>query len=175
MSPHEEGMTNKKKIRGGITVGNGEVIVAKMSGDIPCEIQDMHGKSVTKALISDVVLTKGTPFNLLSLTKLMRQGWILGGDSETGITLTKANSVLAFNIPIETPRGVVFAVRIQRTEVATPALLKTMNVEEAHRLLGHQSEEATRKTAKHLGWTLTKGSLPTCLPCTIGTLLVESR
>jgi hypothetical protein len=29
MSPHEEGMTNKKKIRGGVTVGNGEVIVAK--------------------------------------------------------------------------------------------------------------------------------------------------
>ena len=39
MSPHEKGMTNNvKKIHGGITVGNGEVMVAKKVGDIPCEI-----------------------------------------------------------------------------------------------------------------------------------------
>jgi hypothetical protein len=40
MSPHEEGMINRKKTRGGITVGNGEVMVAKKTGDIPCEICD---------------------------------------------------------------------------------------------------------------------------------------
>jgi hypothetical protein len=31
MSPHEDGMINKKKTRGGITVGNGEVMVVRMS------------------------------------------------------------------------------------------------------------------------------------------------
>jgi hypothetical protein len=37
MAPHEEGMVNMKNTRGGITVGNGEVMVAKKTGDIPCE------------------------------------------------------------------------------------------------------------------------------------------
>ena len=35
-------------------------------------------------------------------------------------------------------------------------------------MLGHQSEEATRATAKYLGWTITRGALKPCLPCTIG-------
>jgi hypothetical protein len=57
---------------------------------------------------------------------------------------------------------------MHRTEVATPAVPTTMNIEKAHRLLGHQSEDATRKTAKHLGWNITSGTVQTCLPCTIG-------
>jgi hypothetical protein len=40
--PHEEGMVNMKNIRGGITVGNGEVMVAKKTGDILCELCDQE-------------------------------------------------------------------------------------------------------------------------------------
>jgi hypothetical protein len=54
---------------------------------------------------------------------------------------------------------------MQRTEVATPAIPTTRSIEKAHRLQLHQS---TRKTAGHLGWTTTRGSMKTCLPCTIG-------
>jgi hypothetical protein len=43
MAPHEEGMVNMKNTRGGITVGNGEVMVAKKTGDIPCELCDRLG------------------------------------------------------------------------------------------------------------------------------------
>jgi hypothetical protein len=42
---------------------------------------------VTTGIVSDVALTKGSPFNLFSLTKAMQQGWILGGDNTNGITL----------------------------------------------------------------------------------------
>jgi hypothetical protein len=62
---------------------HGRSVLVKMSGDIPCDLQDMQGNTVTKALISDVVLTKGTPFNLFTLTTLMRQGWILGGNDNS--------------------------------------------------------------------------------------------
>jgi hypothetical protein len=127
MSPHEEGMTNKKKIRGEITVGNGEVIVTKLSGDIPCEVQDKHGKSVTKALISDVVLTKGTPYNLFSLTKMMSQGWILRGKNNTGITLKKGDNVLSFDIPIKTPRGIVYAMKMRRNKGKDPSASGLVN------------------------------------------------
>jgi hypothetical protein len=148
MSPHEEGMVNMKNTRGGITVGNGEVIVAKKTGDIPGVICDKHGNTLNTATISEVALTKGTPFNLFSLTKLMTQGWTLGGDGTKGITLTKQNNVLSFDIPIETPKGIVYAMYVRRSEVAAPALSTTTSIEKAHKLLGHQSEDATRKMAK---------------------------
>jgi hypothetical protein len=77
----------------------------------------MHWKTVTKALITDVVLTKGTPFNLLSITKMMRQGWMLGGNSNSGITLTMGNNVL----PLKTPKGIVYAMKIRRSKRTVPS------------------------------------------------------
>ena len=82
--------------------------------------------------------------------------------------LTKDDKKLSFDIPIETPKKIVYAMYVRRSEIANPALATSMNVEKAHRILGHHSEETTRKIAKHLGWTMTKGSIKTCLPCTIG-------
>jgi hypothetical protein len=107
MSPHQEGMVNMKNTRGGITVGNGEVMVAKKTGDIPCEIMDKYGTPLKTCVIKDVALTKSSPFNLFSITKMKKQGWTLGGDQETGTTLSKGDQKLTFDIPIETPKGVV--------------------------------------------------------------------
>jgi hypothetical protein len=168
ISPHEHGMINKKKIRGGLTVGNGEVMMANKVGDIPCEMRDMYGNVLKKGIVKDGAVTRGSPFNLFSLTRMMKQGWALGGDKITGITLTKGDQALKFDMPIETPKGVVYAMYMRRTEVAAPAMPTTMNIAKAHSLLGHQSEDATRKTAKHLGWDITRGSLKACLPCTTG-------
>jgi hypothetical protein len=58
--------------------------------------------------------------------------------------------------------------KIKRTEIAAPALKLSMSMDKAHRLLGHISEETTRKTAKHLGWEIEKGTLNPCVSCTIG-------
>ncbi len=168
MTPYEEGMTNIKDNKGGgITVGSGEVIVAKKRGDIPCELCDKHGNVLMSTKITEVALIKNTPFNLFSLTKMMKQGWTLRGDKSSGITLSKDGHVVKFDIPIDTPEGIVFAMCAKRTEVSAVAVNTTLNIDKAHRLLGHQSEEATRKTAKHLGWTITKGAMSPCLSCTI--------
>jgi hypothetical protein len=144
MSPHEEGMVNMKNTRGGITVGNGEVIVAKKTGDISGEICDKQGNTLNTATIRVVALTKGTPLDLFSLTKLMTQGWTSGGDGTRGITLTKQNHVLSFDIPIKTPKGIVYAMYVRRSEVAALALSTTMSIEKAHKLLGHQSEDGKK-------------------------------
>jgi hypothetical protein len=45
---------------------------------------------------------------------------------------------------------------LETAAVAT-ARNESMNVQQAHYRLGHISEEATRKTAKALGWTLSQG------------------
>ncbi len=42
-----------------------------------------------------------------------------------------------------------------------------INVKQAHEYLGHLSKDTTRKMAKRLGMTLSRGSLPVCKPCTI--------
>ena len=43
-----------------------------------------------------------------------------------------------------------------------------MSIKTAHEKLGHMSEEITRKTARTLGWPITRGSLKTCEPCALG-------
>jgi hypothetical protein len=75
---------------------------------------------------------------------------------------------MSFDIPVATPKGVVYAMYIRRSEISTPTLANTMNIEKAHCLLGHQSEDTTRKIAKHIGWAITKGALEPCLSCSIG-------
>jgi hypothetical protein len=43
-----------------------------------------------------------------------------------------------------------------------------MNVKQAHEYLGHLSKDTTRKMAKHLGITLSRGPLPVCKSRVIG-------
>jgi hypothetical protein len=42
-----------------------------------------------------------------------------------------------------------------------------MSINKAHALLGHCNEDATRKVARGLGWTITRGSLKPCAHCAI--------
>jgi regulator of RNase E activity RraA len=48
VAPHAEGMINLKITKGGITIGNGEVMVAKKKGYIPCELCDKYGNALNK-------------------------------------------------------------------------------------------------------------------------------
>jgi hypothetical protein len=57
MTPYEEGMIIMKSMPGGITV------------DIPCVICGKHGQTLKSGIVTEVALTKGSPFNLFSLTK----------------------------------------------------------------------------------------------------------
>jgi hypothetical protein len=142
MTQQVNGMINIQRNKAnGITVCSGEFMVAKQRGDIPSELCDNEGHSIMKATIKDDVVNKNFPFNLFSLSKLMKQGWVLGGDEMKGITLTKEQYALRFDIPIDTLEGIVFAMYARRTEAGSEAVSLTMNIEEAHRLLGHQVEE----------------------------------
>jgi hypothetical protein len=69
------------------------------------------------------------PSNLFSLTKAMQQGWILGGDNTNGITLKKGKDVLKLDIPIVTPKGVVYATYMRRIEVTPLSVSTTMKIE----------------------------------------------
>jgi hypothetical protein len=54
------------------------------------------------------------------------------------------------------------------TQAEETEMTKTlsMTIGKAHHILGHGSEDATRKTTKALGWTITRGALGACQACT---------
>ena len=107
--------------------------------------------------------------NLVSLTRLLMNGWKVTKGDNTGITVGNKNgSEIKFDIVVPTVCGAIFACRFRRDAdigaVSTDAGT-TMNIEKAHRLLGHGDEESTWETAKHLNWVIARGTLKPCLAC----------
>ena len=76
---------------------------------------------------------------------------------------------MVFDIPISTKEGVVFATCFRR-EIGAAGISDvkiTMSYKEAHDILGHLGEEATKATAKFIGWIIT-GDVPACEACAVG-------
>jgi hypothetical protein len=109
---------------------------------------------------------------LLSVTKIMNSGLKLQGD-ENSISLRKHSKQLTFNIKIQTMRGVLFAVKInKRVEVNAIVdkmlkKVKKMTLMKAHHQLEHLAIQATKDAAVHLGWHL-KGNFERCEDRAIG-------
>eukprot|EP00957_Ditylum_brightwellii_P094654 7208416-Ditylum_brightwellii.AAC.1 len=78
---------------------------------------------------------------------------------------------MKFDIRIPTKEGIIFAAYIKQfdpIELANASAEvppKKVNVNKAHKLLGHSDKNKTKATAKHLGWTITRGKLDTCKSC----------
>eukprot|EP00977_Amphora_coffeiformis_P005907 scaffold1252_cov154-Amphora_coffeaeformis.AAC.1 len=166
---NEQGMTNKTNAKNNqTTVGNGAKVTAKFEGKIPFETDDG-----TKGTMAGVKLMPGSPFNLISGTKLLTMGYKMTGDANE-ILYEKEGNKLKFNIKVNTPEGMVLAARLKRTatEVGGAATeykqTKTISIKKAHEQLGHMGEDETRRAAKALGWTITRGSLNKCESCAIG-------
>ena len=74
-------------------------------------------------------------------------GWRITRGDKTGITIRNVNeSEITFDIVIPTVRGAIFACRFIRDadiNAASTDVGVRMNIEKAHRLLGHGDEEST--------------------------------
>ena len=155
---------------GALSVGiEGEASKCVSQVDLPGIICDKHGNEKLHVTLKKMRFNPKANFNLLSLTKLIMDGWKMTGDEEA-IVMRKGGAEIRFDIVIKTERGAIFATYIKRRNA--PELQggmvvqegSKMNVEKAHDLLGHSNEDTTRTTAKHLGWALTKGAKP-CQSC----------
>ena len=138
--------------------------------DIPTMVCDKFGNEKTGILMTGVSHMKNGNFNLFSVTRAMMSGWKLTGDEES-IRIQKGDLTISFDIVIKTTKGALYCAHMKRKRLhdkingAEAEKKKTvMSVANAHALLGHCNEDATRKTAKHLGWELTSGSKP-CQSC----------
>jgi len=171
-TPHSHGMTNMNDSANGIGIenGNGSLSKIKGTGDIDGTVCNKTGSDVASVKMTDVRHAPENKFNLLSISKMLKDGWTMKGD-KTGLEMEKGSTKFKFDLVIPTHKGVIFAVYIKRNlqEVAGVGTTHMrLNIQRAHDLLGHMHEDMARKSAKHLGWALTRGNLPTCESCAVG-------
>eukprot|EP00957_Ditylum_brightwellii_P178946 13631561-Ditylum_brightwellii.AAC.1 len=139
-------------------------------------ICDKNGNQLDHCKITNVKYCKGNAYNLFSIPKHLKNGWTLHGNSSV-IRMAKGESKLVFNIVIRTKNGLIYAVYIKRVENPEMANTDTedapvsqvrMNVNKAHKILGHADEDKTGAMAKHFNWTIVRGGMKTCEACAVG-------
>ena len=175
---HSECVVSKRKTTeaDAISWGNGSSDDTATIGNMTGMICDKNGNQLHRAVMKDVRVTPTGKFNLFSLSKMMKEGWKMTGDT-SAIVISKGNQKITFDIRIPTPRGVLYCMYMAREmpqpEVAGAGLdggEKTvrMNIDQAHLKLGHKSEDITREIAKGLGWEITRGGMKPCASCAAG-------
>ena len=98
---HGAGLTNPFAHNSATRVGNGQIVKAKAVGKMPFVTVDG-----TKGTMGEVHLIPGSPFNLISGTKLQDLGFEVHGKGNA-IEYTKDGMSLKFDIRINTPKGMV--------------------------------------------------------------------
>jgi hypothetical protein len=158
-----------------VVMGNGKKEKVTKIGKIEGSAKDKDGINQGNIILSDVMFLPNGKYNLISVTKVMKNGWKLEGDSNH-FKLKKDKKEFVFNIKINTSRGILFAVRINNKlemiaatedQGNTITAMKKVDINDAHMLFGHLSENIMRMTAKRLGWCLT-GEKQKCIHCAIG-------
>lgn len=178
------GLVNTRKADQAVKVvmGNGESHAAECVGDIKAVQYDRSGASVKSLVWKDVHYGNHFEYNLLSVTKYMKEGWQLSG-SKTEMTLTKGDAVMKFDILIKTGQGTLYCAYFKRTAdentnvaaadtpidtaVKTVVRERTISIKDAHWKFGHMDEAKTRVIAKALGFRVLRGTLKVCEACAI--------
>jgi hypothetical protein len=128
-----------------------------------------HGDKLFNLELNDVHYVPGQKFNLFSITKAMEQGWSLGGNSKSGLYVSKGDKKIVFDVRVPTKNGIILGGYMLRTETATAnALVKkpTISLRAAHDRFGHINEAETRKIATAIGFDVGRGGMGVCVACT---------
>jgi hypothetical protein len=114
-TPHCQGAVNLRKGNRGVIFGNGKNNEAATTFDLPGVITDQFGNEVIAATLRNVKHVQSAKFDLFSITKRQKDGWLLGRNSEK-IWIEKGEHKIVFDIRIETPEGLIFALLHKRKE-----------------------------------------------------------
>ena len=88
--------------------------------------------------------------------------------NQKNIMLTKGDNKIKFDIVIPMPSVSIYECYVcqgQELEVIMTESGTKVSIHSAHKLLGHCNEETTRKIMKHLGLSITHGSMNPCKSC----------
>ncbi len=133
-------------------------------------------------------VNKNFNFNLFSMTKILKKGYLLSGN-EKCMKLKKGAHEFMFESVIRTRGGSLYCAIFKRQKTQLPESFNVasvvsdssnlespkeeakkifkINIKQAHEYLGHFREDMTRKMALQLGMNLSRGMLPVCESCTI--------
>ena len=157
-----------------ITVGNGNVMMAKKIGKLRCEILQKNGEKLVITL-QDVKHVPDLWINLFSIGKALKKGFNLGNDGEK-IKLIKGNVTILFDRFLTSKNGFVPGIKMKpllNDVIATVVESKKetsknmIDVNNLHKILGHCGEASARLTGKSLGYEVI-GTFDTCEACSIG-------
>jgi len=161
------GGTNKRETEVAAIGATGKAKKPELQMDIPSVVCDKYGNELSEINMTDVSCNQENNFNLFSLTCAMQSDWTLAGDSQK-LEIKKGSQTIKFDIVIKTRKGALYCAYIKRKMAKETScgnvLQEKISVAKAHALLGHANEEATRATAEHLGWSLSRGNKP-CQSC----------
>ena len=155
---------------------NGTVAYADMVGKLHAIVCNNQGVQLHNIQIQEVVYSPSAPFNLISEGYYAKQGFKIEGDATYKRLYHSDGRELMFDIVINTPRGMLWAICLKPNASREVTLAMTdnaskqppsVNIQQAHRMFGHMGEDLTRKTATHHGYTITRGTLKACEPCAI--------
>ena len=103
--------------------------------DLDCIAINKDGNAVGPVRLENVALLETSNYNLVSLSKLLNNGWKMQGDA-TKVVMSKRSRILTFDIVIKTTKGALFCARLNRKEVAVAGanaeLTKSMSIDKAH-------------------------------------------
>jgi len=157
----------------------GQAIKPSIEVDCPgmyCDKND-NDQFALKLQDVDVIPESHYHYNLINLTKLMEEGHKVTGSKKDGLSVQKGRRVITFDIRVETQKGLLWCAYTKQPESKgevsagissgrsdnqpnesvqelTPSI--KMSNEQAHAILGHASEGATRRTAAALGMLITR-------------------
>jgi hypothetical protein len=163
-TPSSSAMVKKSDRNGNdsVTMGNGKSEATEWYGDLPVTLCDMEGNTKGASKMTHVAYVPTSKFNLFSLTRMMINNWILGGD-ENSIWLEKGRKKIVFDIEITTATGAIYCAykkrKFELTNLSTDGKRKeaTYTVLQAHERLGHSNKDAMRATPDAIGMKLRKG------------------
>ena len=92
-------------------------------------------------------------------------------DQKNGITITKGDQSLFFDLKFGTPKGYIFGITMHpedRAEMAQVTLEKNYNYMTAHGLLGHPGRDLLLGTVERLSWNLSEKKERVCEDCMTG-------
>ena len=85
-----------------------------MEVDIPGTYCDKNGDEQFPFKLRNVDVIPESHYNLISITRLIEEGHKLSGNKKTGLTLEKNRRVIAFDIRVEMPTGVLWCTNVTR-------------------------------------------------------------
>ena len=145
-----------------VTVGNGEKIAIVQSGMWEGYVKNGNGKQ-QKVILKKVDYVPDLVCNFFSLTTALMNNWKTSGNKNR-IQIKKRNQEIHFNKKVSGRSRFVFSTMFMTTLDIAMVMMnqerRKMTYKQAHLLLGHQSKEIRKATAKKYNWELTTEPQP---------------